>query len=137
MDQAKGNVPPTSLEDLGLEVVATHRPMGIEDTIAPRRVAAISCRCLFPSEIHKHDSSWIRGHADFRPRRACDTAARPGPGPRWRCVFALSDSLGPLVSTLTSERVNEPASTAPLNFTTLRFRRPDRGATETTPVRSQ
>ena len=115
--------------------MATHRPMGIEDTIAPRRVAAISCRCLFPSEIHKHDSSWIRGHADFRPRRACDTAARPGP--RRRYVFTLMDSLGLLVSSLASERVNEPAPTAPLNFATLRFRRPDRGATETTPVRSQ
>ena len=57
--------------------------------------------------------------------------------PRWRCVFTLMDSLGPLVSALASERVDEPASTAPLNFPTLRFRRPDRGATETTPVRSQ
>ena len=117
--------------------MATHRPMQIADAISFHRVAAISCRGLFPSKIHKHDRSWIRGHVDFRPGRACDTAACPGPGPRWRCVFALLDSHGPLVSTLTSERVDEPASTAPLNFTTLRFRRPDRGAAEPIPVRSQ
>ena len=59
----------------GGEVVATHRPMVIENEISLHRVAAILCRGLFPSKIHKHDRSWSRGHSDFRPRRACDTAA--------------------------------------------------------------
>jgi hypothetical protein len=35
-----------------------------------------SGRRLFPSKIHTHDRGWIRGHAGFRPRRACDIAAR-------------------------------------------------------------
>ena len=66
---------------LRVEVVATHRPMKNEDAISPRRVATI-CMPMFVSPlpgIHKHDRAWIRSHADFRPRRACDIAARPGP----------------------------------------------------------
>jgi hypothetical protein len=66
---------PMQIADGFEKVVATHRPMGIEDAISLHRVAAISYRGLFPSKIHKQDGGWIRGHADFRPRRACDTAA--------------------------------------------------------------
>ena len=62
-----------------MEVVDTHRPMKNEDAISPRRVAAIFMPMLVSPlpGIHKHDRAWIRSHADFRPRRACDINRSP------------------------------------------------------------
>ena len=46
------------------EVVATHRPMGIADAISFHRVAAISCRSLFPSKGESRGHPPIEGGSE-------------------------------------------------------------------------